>query len=45
MHHVEHEPRAFEEFMRESGLRFRPLVADRTLTHACFECVALPQDV
>jgi hypothetical protein len=35
----EHEPKAFEEFLRESGLRFRPVVADRSLNNAVFECV------
>ena len=35
----DHEPRAFDEFMRESGLRFRPVVADRSLNNAAFECV------
>lgn len=39
LNHVEHEPRAFAEFMRESHLSFRPVCADRTLTYACFECV------
>ena len=40
MNHLEHEPRAFDEFMRETGLKFKPIAADRTLTYACFECVA-----
>ena len=35
----EHEPRAFHEFMRESGLAFRPVCADRSLNRAFFECV------
>jgi hypothetical protein len=35
----DHEPKAFDEFMRESGLRFRPVVADRSLNNAAFECV------
>jgi hypothetical protein len=39
LNHVEHEPKAFAEFMRESGLSFRPVCADRTLTYASFECV------
>jgi hypothetical protein len=39
MHHVEHEPRAFDEFMRKNSLTFRPVCADRTLSYACFECV------
>lgn len=39
MNHVEHEPKAFDEFMKESSLTFRPVCADRTLTYAFFECV------
>jgi Macrocin-O-methyltransferase (TylF) len=39
MNHVDHEPRAFDEFMKETSLKFRPVAADRTLTHAFFECV------
>jgi hypothetical protein len=42
MNHVEDEPKAVAEFMRETGLRFRPICADRTLTHSCFECVGSP---
>jgi hypothetical protein len=38
LNHVEHEPRALHELM-ESGFRFRPVVADRTLTHCCFEAI------
>ena len=40
MNHVDHEPRAFDEFMKERSLTFRPICADRTLTYAFFECVA-----
>lgn len=39
MNHVEHEPKAFDEFVRESGRRFRPVAADRTLAFVAFECV------
>ncbi|TMM25517.1 MAG: class I SAM-dependent methyltransferase [Actinobacteria bacterium] len=39
MSRPDHEPKAFAEFMDESGLRFRPVAADRSLNHACFECV------
>ncbi len=39
MNHLEHEPKAFDEFMKESSLKFRPVCADRTLTYAFFECV------
>ena len=37
MNHVDHEPRAFDEFVAESGLKFRPICADRTLTYVAFE--------
>jgi hypothetical protein len=40
MNLIEHEPNAFDEFMRESGLRFKAISADKTLTFAFFECVA-----
>jgi hypothetical protein len=39
MNHVEHEPKAFDEFMKETALTFKPLAADRTLTYAFFECI------
>jgi methyltransferase family protein len=39
MNNVDHEPRAFDEFMTETALSFRPVCADRTLTYAFFECV------
>jgi Macrocin-O-methyltransferase (TylF) len=39
LNHVDHEPRAFAEFMQEAQLSFKPVCADRTLTYACFECV------
>ncbi len=35
----EHEPRAFREFMAESGLRFRVVAASYSLNAAFFECV------
>jgi len=38
-HCVEHEPRAFGEFISQTGLRFRAICADQTLVHALFECV------
>jgi hypothetical protein len=34
----EHEPRAFDEFMAESGLKFRLVCADRSLNCAFFRC-------
>ena len=36
---TDHEPRAFEEFMKESGLHFRLVSADYSLNMAFFECV------
>lgn len=38
MNHVEHEPRAFDDFVEESGLEFQPVSADRTLAFVAFEC-------
>ena len=39
MNHLEHEPRALDEFMAESGCRFRPVCADRSLAFVFFECI------
>jgi hypothetical protein len=39
MSRPDHEPRAFAEFMGESGLRFRIVSADYSLNCAFFECV------
>lgn len=38
MSRPEHEPRAFDEFMQESGLNFQPVCADQTLNCAFFQC-------
>jgi hypothetical protein len=38
MNHVEHEPRALDDFVDESGLTFRPLSADKTLAYVALEC-------
>ncbi len=38
MDNVDHEPKAFDEFMKESSLKFRPISADRSLALAVFEC-------
>ena len=38
LNHVEHEPRAFDEFMQQAALEFELVAADRTLTYAFFEC-------
>jgi Macrocin-O-methyltransferase (TylF) len=39
MNHVDHEPRAFDEFNNQNGIKFRPFCADKTLAHVSFECV------
>jgi O-methyltransferase len=39
MNHVEHEPHAFDDFLRESGCKFKPICADKTLAFVAFECV------
>jgi O-methyltransferase len=39
MNHMEHEPRAFDEFMATSGRKFRLVCADSTLAFVFFECV------
>jgi hypothetical protein len=38
MSRPDHEPRAMDEFMQETGLKFRPLAADVTLNNAFFVC-------
>lgn len=38
MSRPDHEPRAFTEFMAETGLRFEPVAADTTLNNAFFVC-------
>jgi hypothetical protein len=40
MNWVEHEPRAFDDFMAETGIGFRLLSADKTLAFVAFECVS-----
>jgi hypothetical protein len=40
MEQVDHEPRAFGEFIQESGLRFRGVSAHISFMHAAFQCVA-----
>jgi hypothetical protein len=39
MSRPDHEPRAFKDFMRESGLTFRPMSADYSLNTVFFKCV------
>lgn len=41
MNHPEQEPRAFDEFVAESGLKFRVVCADKTLAFVFFECIGL----
>jgi hypothetical protein len=36
--HPEHEPRAFEEFLAETKLKFVPVSGDQTLTYVFFRC-------
>lgn len=36
---IEHEPRAIHDFLRESGMNWRPVCAHVSLAHAFFECV------
>jgi hypothetical protein len=40
MNHVDHEPRAFHEFMEASSRKFTMVCADRQLQRAFFECIA-----
>jgi len=39
MIHVEHEARAFDEFIKESGLQFKLVSTDMAMAHCCFECI------
>jgi len=39
MNHPNHEQRAFQEFLVETGLQFCPVAADRTLAFTAFQCV------
>lgn len=38
----EHEPKAFSEFMKDTGLKFRIVSADKTLNRVFFECISAP---
>ena len=40
MSRLEHEPKAFAEFMEETGLRFELVATDESLNNMFFECVA-----
>lgn len=39
MQHIEHEPRALEDYMQETRLQFKPVCADVTLAFELFECL------
>jgi hypothetical protein len=39
MSRPDHEPRAFDEFMCESGIKFKPVCADLSLNNAFFLCI------
>lgn len=39
MSRPDHEPRAFDELMQETGLRFEVVAAERSLNTAFFECI------
>lgn len=39
MSHPEHEPRAFEEFIKKSGIKFRLIATDYSLNNAFFQCI------
>jgi peroxiredoxin len=39
MSFVEHEPKAFAEFIEETGLKFRLVSADKSLAWVAFQCV------
>jgi hypothetical protein len=40
LYYPHHDPRAFRDFVRETGLRFRPVCADKVVNRAFFECIA-----
>lgn len=40
MSRPEHEPRAFDEFMKESGIKFRPVCVEESLNRGFFECIS-----
>jgi hypothetical protein len=39
LNEVDHEPRAFDEFRQETGLKFKPVCIDHAFQFAFFECV------
>ena len=39
IHYADHEQRAFDEFLDETGLKFRCCAADKSLAHVFFECL------
>jgi len=40
MNHMDHAPRAFDEFVADTRIRFKPLAADKTLAFVAFEIEA-----
>jgi hypothetical protein len=40
MSRLEHEPKAFREFIQESGRKFELVAADDSLNNAFFRCLA-----
>lgn len=40
--HIDHEPRAFSEFLASTNARFASECADRTLNHVVFRCLRRP---
>jgi len=42
-HHLDHEPRAFSNFLAATGSRFESLCADRTLNYNVFRCIHAPE--
>jgi O-methyltransferase len=39
LHYTDHQQRAFDEFVAETGLKLRCCAADRCLAHVFFECL------
>lgn len=39
IHYADHEQRAFDEFINETGMKFRCCGADKSLAHVFFECL------
>lgn len=39
INHIDHEARALDEFLKESGIKLRAVCADKTMAFVFFECV------